>query len=705
MTLPDRMERFFEDHPNIPLTHGPSYPDRAVPGHPTTVPAEVKFDADEGDEDPPDEDTLALISALEELVDQYMDDGATARAWNPSAHPRGPGGKFRSTVDRIKDALDDHLKNGRKGDPFDAFDREQLRKAAKARGISLRRGEDRDSIAAKLLADLKKAAGTQKSPVGVPAPAPATATVHSPTAQRALDAAHRIHPKAQSPGHQLLVYGALRKSSYDKLAPADQQLILADLSAVAADHRLDPRMRAKAQKVADRFTPAGTPAGSIPKQAVLPPATAVKGQTRFPDAGGRPGLLKKSKNPGVSGDGWTTLPDGSRGPWGKYGAAGLLLRHRGSDGVDRFLMVQRGPGISDPGKWQFPGGAIDSNETPFEGATREVLEELGFKPSDLATGLVHGYHESAVPGGWKYTSIAATVPTQVKPDLSTHHARMETADAKWMTLDEIEALDKQGTLLKPLAKGELKKNVVSLFPADIGKVKAKAKKPAVTHKPSRGRDLLTDKAAIDKLRQDVKHARTKYDGKTADGRLAAIGAMQGYDDTPTVVSKAEMDRLLATGDYIEAWRGVRGATSWSGKGKTAAQMHEDMRSGPAYYGKGIFGNGYYLATRRSVAQQYSDGSPGSVMRILIPKAALVEPHSAVMAASHKISSPRSKAKGVGFEDGTLYDEGRYAAAKGLDGILIDHTARSPGGTSTHVATPGSPAYNWLNRSVLIVQEA
>jgi hypothetical protein len=90
----------------------------------------------------------ALLTALAEL------DGEVRAAFDPGKHPRGPGGRFRSTVDKLKSAIESHRAGNGKGDPFDGFDREQLRRAAKTRGISLGRGEDRDSIAKKLLADL-----------------------------------------------------------------------------------------------------------------------------------------------------------------------------------------------------------------------------------------------------------------------------------------------------------------------------------------------------------------------------------------------------------------------------------------------------------------------------------------------------------------------------------------------------------------------
>lgn len=106
-----------------------------------------------------DEQVDALVQALEELAAELAGVGLR-RAWDPAKHPRGPDGRFLSTVDSLKDAIRKHRADGRDGDPLGGFDREQLRRAAKARGITLARGEDRESIAAKLLADLDTAPKT-----------------------------------------------------------------------------------------------------------------------------------------------------------------------------------------------------------------------------------------------------------------------------------------------------------------------------------------------------------------------------------------------------------------------------------------------------------------------------------------------------------------------------------------------------------------
>jgi 8-oxo-dGTP diphosphatase len=560
-----------------------------------------------------------------------------------------------------------------------------------------------------------------------------------PHVQAALDTIYGLDPKSHTMAHQLKTYGALRGSDFSAFNVQEQQQLLSDLSFIETTAK-GPSAD-KARKLIDRFTPPGTPTGQTPgNPAIIPPANALPGQVRY--ATPQVGTLVMAKDKGKGGDGWVTTPGGKR-VWGKYGAAGLLLQHVDPNtGEKRYLMVQRGPGISDPGKWQFPGGAIDEKETFHQGGAREVIEELGFKPDDLKSAAVVGEHTSAIPGStWKYVSIAAQVPAMLKPDLSTHHARMETSDAKWMTESEIKALDTSGKLLAPLAGGKLEQNVISLFPATsaagTGKLGQVARPGPVTkrlprmtmpaggrqapaafnawpypHKPSTGKNLIPDKASFDAQRQKIKNDRKLYDGKTADGRLAAIGAQQGFDDTPTVLDKKEIDRLLATGDYIEAWRGVSGAGGgWSARsrggsgGKTAAQINEEMRSGPAYYGKGIFGNGYYLATQKSVAAQYSDHTAGSMVRILIPKSAIMKKYDEVAKEAGSRSSRTSKAKGAPYgETSTFWDPGRYAAAIGVDGIEIQPHHMSPGGGARHVAATGKPAFNWLNRSVLILQK-
>lgn len=117
------------------------------------------------DREPLSEEEQALVTALDELGVQHL---KAARAWDPAKHPRGPGGKFRSIVDRLKESIEKHHRGDGDGHPFDGYSREQLRRVAKARGIELKRGEDRDSIAEKLLGHLGKPPAEKPTPKVMP---------------------------------------------------------------------------------------------------------------------------------------------------------------------------------------------------------------------------------------------------------------------------------------------------------------------------------------------------------------------------------------------------------------------------------------------------------------------------------------------------------------------------------------------------------
>jgi 8-oxo-dGTP diphosphatase len=141
------------------------------------------------------------------------------------------------------------------------------------------------------------------------------------------------------------------------------------------------------------------------------------------------------------GNGWAQCRDGQN-RWGRFGAAGLLLRAPDAQGRPLVLMQHRAAGTHSGDlwgdfwgdAWGMPAGARDSDETPVQTALREVAEEAAVDPGRIR---VRG-KVVAHPGGdaWSFTTVVADVvePLPVRP----HH---ESAELAWVPEPEVSALD------------------------------------------------------------------------------------------------------------------------------------------------------------------------------------------------------------------------------------------------------------------------
>lgn len=134
------------------------------------------------------------------------------------------------------------------------------------------------------------------------------------------------------------------------------------------------------------------------------------------------------------GDGWVVCAAGHR-HWGRFGAAGLLLRHAGSDGHgDLVLLAHRVWWSHHGGTWGIPGGARDSGETAHEAALREAVEETGVEPARVRlTGATTDDH-----GGWSYVTVHALLETDRPPDLEPTDG--EATELRWTPVDEVARL-------------------------------------------------------------------------------------------------------------------------------------------------------------------------------------------------------------------------------------------------------------------------
>jgi len=119
--------------------------------------------------------------------------------------------------------------------------------------------------------------------------------------------------------------------------------------------------------------------------------------------------------------------------WGKYGAAGVLFFHRESG---TFLLNQRSAAIHHGGTWSTIGGALDKNESAFDGALREAEEEIGA----ITVGYWQIAEELSVHEGahsdWTYSTIVVEVEAQWEADTSD----WETEDNAWVSLQDMSTM-------------------------------------------------------------------------------------------------------------------------------------------------------------------------------------------------------------------------------------------------------------------------
>ncbi len=133
------------------------------------------------------------------------------------------------------------------------------------------------------------------------------------------------------------------------------------------------------------------------------------------------------------GDGWVHCCDGQH-RWGRFGAAGLLLRAPDVHGGPLVLMQHRAPWTHYGDLWGLPGGARHSDETPVRTALREAAEEAAV---DAGRVRVRGKLVEH-PGGdaWSFTTVVADVATPL-PVAPNH----ECTELAWVPEPEVTALD------------------------------------------------------------------------------------------------------------------------------------------------------------------------------------------------------------------------------------------------------------------------
>ncbi|WP_083405954.1 NUDIX hydrolase [Mycolicibacterium rutilum] len=136
------------------------------------------------------------------------------------------------------------------------------------------------------------------------------------------------------------------------------------------------------------------------------------------------------------GDGWV-VSDSRQAFWGRFGAAGLMLRAPGHNGAPAVLLQHRAAWSHQGGTWGLPGGARDSHETAEQAAIREAHEEAGLAEDQVTVRKVVVTKEVVASDGarWSYTTVIADAPEM----LATVPNR-ESAELRWVSVDEVAEL-------------------------------------------------------------------------------------------------------------------------------------------------------------------------------------------------------------------------------------------------------------------------
>src|ERR1700712_776841 len=125
----------------------------------------------------------------------------------------------------------------------------------------------------------------------------------------------------------------------------------------------------------------------------------------------------------TDGDGWVQCDLGHR-HWGKFGAAGLLLRHSKAGSAAVVLLQHRAAWSHHGDTWGLPGGARDSHETPEQAALREAVEESGLDSSQV--GVTGEWVDARA--GWSSTTVIASAARELEVSAVT----LESVAFRWV---------------------------------------------------------------------------------------------------------------------------------------------------------------------------------------------------------------------------------------------------------------------------------
>jgi 8-oxo-dGTP diphosphatase len=116
------------------------------------------------------------------------------------------------------------------------------------------------------------------------------------------------------------------------------------------------------------------------------------------------------------------------------------LRHVVTDVIctkdGKILLVKRAAHLLEGGKWAFPAGYVDRDETVMQAAARELHEETGWECTGMALFMVHDGPQPNDAGRQNISFIFSATATQKTGDSDD-----ESTDVQWFPLGNLPPAD------------------------------------------------------------------------------------------------------------------------------------------------------------------------------------------------------------------------------------------------------------------------
>jgi 8-oxo-dGTP diphosphatase len=121
-----------------------------------------------------------------------------------------------------------------------------------------------------------------------------------------------------------------------------------------------------------------------------------------------------------------------RNRWGVFGAAGVVFVHRPTAQTATVMLQKRSVWSHEGGTWSCAGGALDEDESAYDGALREAEEEVGLAPFNH---VVLGEYVFTPATDWSYTTVVVEVKERFGASMN-----FETDAVKWVPIPEVDDL-------------------------------------------------------------------------------------------------------------------------------------------------------------------------------------------------------------------------------------------------------------------------